>query len=75
MSDFNELKQDVKEIKSKVEDISATLLRNTVSLELHERRTSLAEARLDKYEANSKWVIGLIASGVIAILLKLLFPA
>ena len=70
---MDELKKDVRELRSEVKEISKTLLRNTVSLELHEARTTIAERRMDRYETNSKWVMGLIASGVITILVKLLF--
>ncbi len=73
MDDIQEIKADVKEIKTEVKVISEKLLRNTVSLEVHEYRTTLAETRLDRYESQSKWVLGLIAALVSGILLKLLF--
>lgn len=72
MDDYTELKTDIKEIKAKVDLIAETMLRNTVSLELHEKRTTLAETRMDRIEANSKWLLGLLTSAVGGILLKLL---
>ncbi len=68
---MDEIREDIKDLKAEVKIISTTLLRNTVSLELHERRTTLAETRMDRYEAQSKWVIGLISSGVFTIIVKL----
>jgi hypothetical protein len=70
--DVSELKADVKEIKADMKVMNETLLRNTYSLEVHMARTDLAEKRLDRYESHSKWVSGLVASGILAVLIKLL---
>lgn len=66
---MQELKQDIKEIKEELKGVSATLVRNTVSLELHEKRTSLAENRLERLEV---WLLGLLASILVATIIKLI---
>ena len=68
MSDFLELKEDVKEIKRDVKEISQTLVRNTVSLELHEARTTASEKRIETME---KWLLGLLGSILLAVITKI----
>lgn len=71
MYDLKELTLDMREIKNELKSMNDTLLRNTVSLEIHEKRTTLAEKRIDKLEDQSKWVIGLIFTSTVGILVKL----
>jgi hypothetical protein len=40
MHDFDELRQDVREIKADVKSIGETLAKNTASLIIHEHRTT-----------------------------------
>lgn len=62
---MEELKQDVKEIRKEIRDVSITLARNTASLEIHIARTNANEDRIAQVE---KWMLG----GMGAILLALL---
>jgi hypothetical protein len=62
---MNEIKSDLKEIKSDVVDIKLTLAVNTASLKEHMTRTSLAEVRITKVE---NWVLGLLTSILISLL-------
>lgn len=73
MDNMEELRQDVKEIKTEVKTISDTLLRNTISLEVHEKRTALLENRAGRLEDSQKWFIGLIISAVLALAIKVIF--
>lgn len=41
-------------VYEKLDVINDTLLRNTISLETHEKRTRLAEGRIDKVESDLK---------------------
>ena len=72
MDDLQEIKADLKEIKAEVKVISQTLDKNTASLIVHEMRTTLAEKRIERFESASKWLLGLIASSITAVLLRLL---
>jgi hypothetical protein len=67
-----DMTDDVKEIKQELRIISDTLIRNTASLEIHVARTDLAEKRLDHIENFNKWWLGLMASAVVAVALRLL---
>lgn len=71
---LHDIKADVKEIKADVKAINETLSKNTASLIVHEHRTTLAEHRIEKFENGVKWMLGLIATGVISAVLKLLAP-
>lgn len=72
MQDFDELRSDVREIKVDVKKISATMQDNTNSLVQHMARTTVAESRLSHLENTHRWFIGLLASSITAILIKLL---
>lgn len=67
------MEQDVSEIKLELKEISTTLMRNTVSLEIHEQRTTLAEKRLDAIETFNRWAIGLMFTSTLGVLVRLLF--
>lgn len=74
MDDYmQELKADIKEMKADIKEISRTLDKNTASLIIHEARTTLAEKRIERFEGGAKWLLGLIASGILAGLTKLFF--
>ena len=68
----SEIRQDVKEIKKEVAEVNKTLLRNTVSLEVHERRTKLAEDRIERIERWQLTILLAIAGAVISAAVKLL---
>ena len=63
MDDLQEIKQDVKEIKEVV-------IKNTVSLDMHMKRTELNERRIESME---RWTLGLLTTALIAALGRLLF--
>jgi hypothetical protein len=67
-----EIKSDIKEIKSDVKTISQILDKNTASLIIHEARTTLAEKRIERFENGARWILGLIATSVLSVLIKLL---
>jgi superfamily II DNA or RNA helicase len=69
---LKEIKADIKEMKSDIKEISNIMSQNTASLIVHEARTTLAEKRIERFENGSKWLMGLIASGVITTAIKLL---
>jgi septal ring factor EnvC (AmiA/AmiB activator) len=69
---LSEVKEDLREIKSDVKAISETLIRNTASLEVHVKRTDMLEDRIETYETQVKWVLGIIATTVMSILVRLL---
>jgi hypothetical protein len=54
-----EVREDVKEIKKEVAEVGKTLIRNTVSLEIHEKRTTQAEERITNIE---RWQLGLLTA-------------
>lgn len=63
---------ELKEIRADIRDIKDVLIRNTVSLETHIRRTELAENRIEKLE---KFHIGFLTASLatlLGILTKLL---
>jgi hypothetical protein len=62
------MNQEIKEIKSELKEISVVLARNTASLEQHVKRTELAETRIEKLET---WHLGILASILLAIVIKL----
>jgi hypothetical protein len=57
------------DIRKDLQEIKETLIRNTVSLEEHIKRTTLAEARIEKLE---KYQIGFLASLLIGLMIRLL---
>lgn len=69
---LHELKLDLKEVKQDIKGLSKTLDRNTNSLIIHEARTTLAEKRIERFENASKWILGIIASGVVTVAARLL---
>jgi hypothetical protein len=69
MEEIKEIKKDIKDIKDTLASIDKTLAVNTVSLEVHVKRTSLSEDRISKLEY---WALGLVTTSLIAIVLKLL---
>ncbi len=70
---MEEIKEDLREIKAELKTVSSTLVRNTMSLELHEKRTHLAEGRIERLEQKSMWVLGLILTAVLGVFVKDLF--
>ncbi len=68
---LQEVRADVKEIKTEVKAISGILEKNTASLIVHEFRTTLAEKRIEKFEAGAKWILGIIATGLVTIIVQL----
>lgn len=66
--DVVELKQDVKDIKEAVVDIKITMERNTVSLEVHEKRTSLAEGRIKSLEYAALAGLGALVLALLGLL-------
>ena len=67
--DIKEIKADVKEISKDITLIKTVLATNTSSLDLHIKRTDLAEQRISKIEY---WLLGMLASIIIALLSSLL---
>ena len=65
----NEIKEDLKVIRSDVSEIKTTLAVNTESLIQHMRRTDVSERRLEKLEYV---FIGLAVVGVLGGVIKLL---
>ncbi len=72
MEVLHEIKADIKEIKADVKEISKILDKNTASLIVHEARTTLAEKRIERFENGSRWMLGLIGSGLITLLVRML---
>lgn len=66
---MNEIKQDLKDIKTDILEIKITTAANTASLEAHMSRTELNERRVEKLE---KWHFGLLATILAAIIIKAL---
>lgn len=62
---MDELKQDVKELRQEIRDIAVTLARNTGTLEVHIRRTDLAEERITQVE---RWLLGTLGAILLAVL-------
>lgn len=69
--DIREIKEDIKEIKGDLKEISKIMGANTASLVTHEYRTTLSERRIERFESGIRWILGLIASGILAALIKL----
>lgn len=65
---MEEIKQDIKEIRKDVVEIKETLAKNTASLEFHVLRTNQVESRIEKVEF---YILGLLGSGILALLAKL----
>ncbi len=63
--DLKEIKEDVKEVKKLVGEINVTLARNTASLEIHEKRTTLSEVRIQSLEY---WLLGILGGAVVSLL-------
>lgn len=59
MKDWEELREDVREVKTDVKLLSKITERNTVSLENHMSRTAINEARIRQVE---NWLMGFLAS-------------
>jgi hypothetical protein len=55
------MNEDLKEIRSDIREMKDVLIRNTVSLEAHIRRTDLAEDRIEKLE---KYHLGFLVSAI-----------
>jgi hypothetical protein len=74
---MDNIKDDIKAIRSDVADIKTTLAVNTESLVHHVRRTDAAERRIEKLEDWALKLLGaLVGSGILAVLAwaaKLLF--
>jgi hypothetical protein len=66
---MDELKEDIKAIRSDVSEIKTTMAVNTVSLNAHMARTEINERRLEKLEY---LLIGLAATAVLGGVIKLL---
>lgn len=64
---MQEIKDDLKAIRSDVSAIKVDIAKNTVSLENHIRRTDVSEKRLEKLEYS---LIGLLITVVGAALVK-----
>ena len=62
---IKEIKEDVKEIKGTIGDVSVTLAKNTESLTAHMARTLLNEARIEKIE---NWILGLLTASIAGLL-------
>lgn len=60
---------DMKLIKEELRKISETLARNTLALEHHMSRTLLNEKRIEKVE---NWILGILTTGVLGLIGKLL---
>lgn len=52
-------------IQTELRGMNSTLVRNTVSLEEHMKRTEASEVRLGRVE---NWLVGLLSSGLLAML-------
>lgn len=70
LEDLKEIKEDVKELRKTVGEIHITMARNTASLEVHEKRTSLAEDRIKSLEY---WTLGVLASAILGLTSYLIF--
>lgn len=66
---MDDLKQDIKDLHSKVDRITEMSVKNTASLEQHMMRTELNEKRIEKMEY---YILGLLGSGILAILSHML---
>lgn len=66
---MDDIRQDVKEIKNQVLELVKQGASNTAILEYHVKRTDLNESRIAKLEY---WLLGILASGVIGLALKLI---
>lgn len=61
--DVLEIKQDIKELRSDVQDLKVVAAQNTAILETHIRRTELNEERIVTLE---KWLLGLLGAILVA---------
>jgi hypothetical protein len=73
MEDVTEIKDAIREIQRDIRHIDATLVRNTVSLEVHEKRTDASEKRIEKLENGAIWVVGLALTAIVTYLTSLMF--
>lgn len=69
---MNQIKEDLKEIKADIKNLSKILDTNTASLIVHEARTTLAEKRIERFEGSIKWLLGLIFTSLMSVLIKLM---
>lgn len=67
--DMQELKSDVKEIRSHILDLKVIAARNSADLENHMRRTELNEERIEGLE---KWLLRLLGAILVAAVLAAL---
>lgn len=67
--DMQELKSDVKEIRSHILDLKVIAVKNSVELENHMRRTELNEERIEGLE---KWLLRLLGAILVAAVLAAL---
>lgn len=66
LASFKELKDDVRQLDTKFDIMHEILIRNTITLEEHEKRSTASEARLEVLEDNSTKIGGFfIYSGAI----------
>lgn len=68
-NDLQEVKSSVKDLHTKVDNLTAISIENTADLKNHMRRTELNEDRIKMVE---KWLLGILAALVIAALTKAL---
>lgn len=63
------MQEQLQRIEDKISSVQVDVARNTVSLELHVKRTDVAERRLERLE---QLLAGLAVAGVLGGVLKLL---
>lgn len=64
---MQELRRDLKEIKSDIQVIKITMGENTATLVTHIARTELNERRIESLE---KWLLGLLSAILVAVVAK-----
>ena len=62
---MDNIKEELSGIKTELNEMNKTLVRNTTSLELHMARTEASETRLSRVE---NWLVGLLVSVLVALL-------
>jgi hypothetical protein len=61
---MQDLKDDIKAIRTHMSEVRVDIARNTVSLEHHVKRTDLAEQRIIRVE---NWLLGLLSTLIISV--------
>lgn len=68
---MEDLKKDLREIKHKLDELSAIVIARRADLEIQDAKRILVETRVDRLEALNKWTLGLMVSSAVAVCVKL----